>query len=155
MPKKQFENDVKCEISSSVLKSLVSRYWWQSWYSNPKKVLDVKMAMDAVKDKTGDTFDWNKGKWVEGTPPSEKKILIISKDLEDFINWKRNSKFSHNKLVVPTVFIDGKSTYKCIQDPEDLWLFGVDSLIETEHAKENPKYEKIISDSNRLYGFKK
>ena len=145
--KTKYDNDPKCEIPSGVLKSIISRYWWESWNSIPVKRLDVKMAEKAVKDVTGETFDWNIGRWKPGIVKPERRIFVISVDTQDFINCKRDSKFREIPLDVPRRFKVGKDTYQCITHVCDLKSYTADKVIETEHAVENPDYYHIIESS--------
>jgi hypothetical protein len=145
----KFDGDIKCEVTAEVLKDLVKHWWWgNSDYENSKGVPRiVKLAMKEVKEKTGDSFNWSIGVWEKGKMKSERRILVISVNTQDFIDWKHKSKFALIPLDVPRRFKDGKDTYQCITDVCDLKSYTADKIIETVNAKNNPEYERIMEST--------
>lgn len=146
--KTKFDGDIKCEIPSGVLKGFVSYYWsHRPQVMNQEIPTTIKLSIAEVKEKTVSTFSWSKGIWKKGEIKPERRIFVISLDTQDFINWKRNSKFAQIPLDVPRRFKDGKDTYQCITDVCGLKSYTADKVIETEHAVENPDYYQIIESS--------
>jgi len=74
---------------------------------------------------------------------AHKNIAVIALNRSDFNLWKFNS-FSYFENSSCGKFSNSNCTYYCIINPNDLCSYTFDGFIETEHAKENPNYDKII-----------
>lgn len=73
-------------------------------------------------------------------------IGIISKDINDFQNWKLESDLETEKIDNIRKFDSQGSIYLCISNLSHLCSVKFDKIIETGFAKQNKSYKKIKSN---------
>ncbi len=74
-----------------------------------------------------------------------KVIAVISYDVQDFLNWRKENidDSSISRDTQRRITVNNK-IYYCISRPEHLCSLDIDEVIETESAKSNKHYDKII-----------
>ena len=70
-------------------------------------------------------------------------IGVISKDVEDFLLWKKDMKLIGNTFDDIRKFKIGNTTYNCISNLSDFCSLTLNEIIETKNAKENEIYKDI------------
>lgn len=76
-------------------------------------------------------------------------IAVISLDVKDFRNWILENKLKPDRYECGK-FVVGRTTYYCINTICDLNSLILDSIVSTERARENPRYEEILSEARFL-----
>jgi len=89
-------------------------------------------------------------KVVEKYETIEKRfIAVISLDTKDFCRWKLKNKLIGGGISKIREFKVGNLTYRCISTVCNTCSLTIDSIMETENAKENEEYDEIRSILNQ------
>ena len=75
-----------------------------------------------------------------------KNVGVISFNLEDFQNWKKEQKPEHNIRMGATnrIYIYRGKRYICITEINNAHGYSFDEIVETTRAFANPDYEEIV-----------
>lgn len=76
-----------------------------------------------------------------------KHIAIISKDLQDFQNWKDLMKLNPDKVDTRKRFMVGDNTYHCVYKPTHTISMVFDSIVETKDAKKGGAYASTMTQA--------
>ena len=74
----------------------------------------------------------------------EKHIGVISRDLQDFMNWRDEKKLVPNSTHTRKMFRVNETTFYCIYKPTDLVSLTLDEIVETKNAKTSDTYGIIM-----------
>ncbi len=72
------------------------------------------------------------------------RVAVISLNRDDFRLWKLKKNYKVDGLESPSKFKSDGCVFHCISKVCDLCSITFDSVVETEHAKENKEYEQIM-----------
>lgn len=70
-------------------------------------------------------------------------IGVISKNSEDFLNWKRENNLTGKHRTPKLFYTKDNKTYVCFATICDTKSWSIDELLETNLAKSNKDYEQI------------
>lgn len=80
----------------------------------------------------------------EGFSEPKRNVAVISLSISDFNMWKLVNGLKSDGMGMPGRFTTGNTTFFNISDPCDSISLVFDAYAETEQAKKNKKYDRIM-----------